>query len=95
MPVVVSLLGVMLFAPALLGFLLWLGHLEDTLQRDVGRAMRRPEPPPILAIPVRSPLQPTLGTQPAPQPQPQPAAIPEQRAVPEVELSGPDAVPAT
>ena len=93
MPVVVSLVGVMLFAPALLGFLLWLGHLEDTLQRDVRRALRRPEPPPILAIPVRTPPQPAPGTQPASQPQP--GMIPDQRAMPEVELSGPDAVPAT
>jgi hypothetical protein len=88
MPVVVILVGTMLFAPALLGFLLWLSHLEDTLQRDVGRALRRPEPPPILAIPVRSPVPPT--------PEPRVNAIAEQRGVPGVvELSGPDTVPAT
>jgi len=84
MPVVVILAGALLFAPALLGFLMWLSHLEDTLQRDVGRAQRQPEPPPILAIPV-APVD-----QPAP-----PAVVPEQRIAPEVELSGPDTVPAT
>jgi hypothetical protein len=84
MPVVVILVGALLFAPALLGFLMWLSHLEDTLQRDVRRAQRHPEPPPILAIPVGP-----VG-QPAP-----PAVVPDQRSAPEGELSGPDTVPAT
>ena len=84
MPVVVILVGALLFAPALLGFLMWLSHLEDTLQRDVRRARRQPEPPPILAIPVSVVDQPTT-----------PAVVPEQRGAPEVELSGPDTVPAT
>jgi hypothetical protein len=84
MPVVVILVGALLFAPALLGFLMWLSHLEDTLQRDVRRARRHPEPPPILAIPVSAVDQPTA-----------PAVVPEQRSASEVELSGPDTVPAT
>jgi hypothetical protein len=84
MPVVVILVGALLFAPALLAFLLWLSHLEDTLERDVRRAQRQPEPPPILAIPVRTPVQPTPR-----------AVVPEQRSAPEMELSGPDTVPAT
>jgi hypothetical protein len=84
MSVVVILLGSLSFAPALLAFLLWLSHLEETLQRDVGRALRQPEPPPILAIPVRRPAEPAA-----------PTVIPEQRTAPEVELDGPDAVPAT
>lgn len=84
MPVVVILAGALLFAPALLGFLMWLSHLEDTLQRDVGRAQRQPEPPPILAIAVRPPDQPAPET-----------AVPDQRSAPEVQLSGSDTVPAT
>jgi hypothetical protein len=84
MPVVVILLGALLFAPALLGFLLWLSHLEDTLQRDVHRALRRPEPPPILAIPIRRPVQTTPS-----------AVVPEQRSAPELEPNGPDTVPVT
>jgi hypothetical protein len=84
MPVVVMLAGALVFAPALLAFLLWLSHLEDTLERDVRRAQRQPEPPPILAIPVRSPVPPTPR-----------AVVPEQRSAPEIEFSGPDTVPAT
>ena len=84
MPVVLILAGALMFAPALLGFLLWLSHLEETLQRDVRRAQRQPEPPPILAIPVRRPVPPDPR-----------AVVPEQRNAPEVELSGPDTVPAT
>ena len=83
MPVVVILAGALMFAPALLAFLLWLSHLEDTLQRDVGRAQRQPEPPPILAIAVRPPDQPA------------PTAVPDQRSAPDVQLSGSDTVPAT
>lgn len=33
---------------------LWLGHMEDTLHRDVRRSERKPEPPPILQVPDRS-----------------------------------------
>lgn len=84
MPVVVILIGALMFAPALLGLLLWLSHLEETLQRDVLRAQRQPEPPPILAIPIRRPVQR------APR-----VVMPEQRGAPEVELSGPDTVPAS
>ena len=36
-----------------LGLLLWLAHLEDTLPQDVQRASRKPDPAPILAVPVR------------------------------------------
>lgn len=53
------LLGVTLFPVAGLGLLLWLAYLEDTLPRDVRAAKRRPPPAPVLAIPVRRPLEPT------------------------------------
>ena len=60
-----------------LALLLWLAHLEDTLPRDVLRASRKPAPPPILAIPVRAPAAEME----------QPVTVPEQRAVPDVELA--------
>jgi phosphoribosylcarboxyaminoimidazole (NCAIR) mutase len=50
--------------------LLWLAHLEETLPRDVDRAIRAAAPPPILAIPVRSHAA-TLSV-----------LVPEQRPVP-------------
>jgi hypothetical protein len=80
MAVVMMLLGALAFGPACLAFLLWLGHLEETLPQDVRRAQRRPEPPPILAIPVRR-TQPTAT-----------GPIPEQRTAPAVELSGSESV---
>lgn len=33
---------------------LWLGYMEDTLQRDVRRSVREPHPPPILRVRDRS-----------------------------------------
>ncbi len=61
-----------------LALLLWLAHLEDTLPRDVLRASRKPAPPPILAIPVRAPADADAA---------QVLTVPEQRPVPDVELS--------
>lgn len=43
-----------LFPLGLLGALFGLAYLEDTLARDVLRARRQPDPPPILAVPDRS-----------------------------------------
>lgn len=51
---VAMLLGAMLFPVAGLALILWLNRLEETLPRDVETARRHVEPPPILAIPVRS-----------------------------------------
>jgi hypothetical protein len=49
----------LVFPVVCLFLLLWLARLEDTLSRDVRRTERKPEPPPILRIPVRSrPVQP-------------------------------------
>lgn len=65
----------MLLPLAGLGLLLWLTHLEETLPRAVRAARRKPEPPPILAIPVRAqPRQTvvTLPTQRAPEPEASP-----------------------
>ena len=53
-----------------LALLLWLAHLEDTLPQDVQRSLRKPDPAPILAIPVRqasttAPVIPAQRTAPA------------------------------
>jgi hypothetical protein len=82
MTVVLVLAGAVLFPLTCLLFLLWMSHLEDTLTRDVHRARRRPEPPPILAIPVRRSPGPA-GT------------IPAQRTAPPVEVTGADATVTT
>ena len=72
----VLVLSVAVLSPGLgLLLLLWLAHLEDTLPRDVLRAARTPAPPPILAIPVRTPTTRQAVT------------VPEQRTVPEVEVT--------
>jgi hypothetical protein len=81
MSVVLVLAGALLFPPMCLVFLLWMSHLEDTLTRDVHRARRRPEPAPILAIPVRRPAA--------------AVTIPTQRTAPPVEVTGPDQTLAT
>jgi len=78
---VLLILVAAVLAPLLgLALLLWLAHLEDTLPQDVQRARRRPEPAPILAVPVR-----TGRVR-------QPVGIPAQRTAPEVERV-PDVVP--
>ena len=51
------------FPLVLLVMILWLSHLEDTLPQSVRRAMRKPDPPPILAIPVQRPLAPVIPLQ--------------------------------
>ncbi len=49
------------FPFVLLGLLLWLSRLEDSLPEDIRSARRSPDPEPILRIPVREPLpQPLL-----------------------------------
>lgn len=75
--VVLALLGALTFPVVCLAFLLWLSHLEETLGRDVQRAVRKPAPPPILAVPERDALRipeqrsaPTLETAPMGSPPP-------------------------
>jgi hypothetical protein len=41
------------FPVAGLGFLLWMARFEDRLPDAVRRRVRRPDPPPVLAIPVQ------------------------------------------
>ena len=54
MDIVAMLLGAVLFPVAGLGLILWLDHLEQSLPAAVRSAGRRPDPPPILTVPVRA-----------------------------------------
>jgi hypothetical protein len=79
------LLAVAAFPLACLGFLLWMTHLEDTLPAAVRKAVAEPDPPPIVAIPVRPgsrtyPVAPAIPVQRAESPQP--AASQVQSAAP-------------
>jgi hypothetical protein len=47
------MVAAVLFPVAVLGLLLWLTRLEETLPQAVAAAQRKPEPAPILAVPVR------------------------------------------
>jgi hypothetical protein len=71
-------LGAMLFPLAALGLLLWLSHLEDTLERDVSAAQRKPAPAPILSVPAPRRAVPEGS-----------ARIPAQRPAPAVEVRRP------
>ncbi len=55
MDLLLVLLAAALFPVACLGFVLWMGRIEDTLPGAVRRATRKPDPLPVLAIPVRRP----------------------------------------
>ena len=101
MQVVLQLAGAATMPVGAFAFLLWMARLEDTLPADVRRAQRQPDPPPILAIPVRTRQ---LAPTPAPANEVSAAAsveavtppvVPEQRLVPAPELSGTDAAVAT
>ena len=88
------LLGALLLPVVLgLGMLLWLAHLEETLPRDVERAIRQAAPPPILAVPVRARQQAVEQPVPAQRLVPVPAMTTEMRPAlpaslqPGVELS--------
>jgi len=82
MSALLTIMGALLSPLLALGLLLWLARLEDTLPRDVRRAAQRPDPPPILAMPVRPPAArapmaraPVLPQQRVPEPSPAPAPI--------------------
>jgi hypothetical protein len=55
MDLLLVLLAAALFPVACLGFVLWMGRIEDTLPGAVRRATRNPDPLPVLALPVRRP----------------------------------------
>jgi uncharacterized iron-regulated membrane protein len=65
-----------LFPVAVLGLLLWLTRLEETLPQAVRAAQRSPAPPPILAVPVRA-ARPAVTA----------LRVPVQRPAPSSELS--------
>lgn len=82
MDLLLVLLAAALFPVACLGFVLWMGRIEDTLPGAVLRATRKPDPLPVLAIPVRRPAPAVV--------------IPAQRTDSSVALTVvPDAAPAT
>ena len=64
MQLVTMLAAVVTFPLLCLAFLLWMAHLEDTLPEAVRRTERRPDPPPILAIPVTHTVDETPATSP-------------------------------
>jgi hypothetical protein len=77
----VMVLGAMLFPLAALGLLLWLARLEDTLDRDVNAAQRKPAPAPILRVPAHAPADRAAS---------EARRIPVQRPAPAVEVRRPE-----
>ncbi len=55
MDLLLVLVAATAFPVACLGFVLWMGRMEDTLPASVARTLRRPDPEPVLRIPVRRP----------------------------------------
>ena len=53
MDLMLLLLAVAAFPVACLAFVLWMGVIEDSIPAGVARAVREPDPPPILMVPVR------------------------------------------
>jgi hypothetical protein len=74
-----------LFPLGLLGLLLWLGRLEDTLVEDMNRAERAHVPPPVVAVPVRREAARPIPAQRA-------AVRPRVEARPELATESPEAV---
>jgi hypothetical protein len=61
MDLILVLLAVTAFPVACLGFVLWMGVIEDSIPAGVRRAAREPDPAPILAVPVRRTSAPAPG----------------------------------
>jgi hypothetical protein len=55
MDLVLVLVAAAVFPVVCLAFVLWMGRIEDTLPASVARSLRRPDPPPVLRVPVRRP----------------------------------------
>ena len=53
MDLILVLLFVTAFPVGCLAFVLWMGVIEDSIPAGVRRAVREPDPAPILAVPVR------------------------------------------
>jgi hypothetical protein len=86
MQLLTMLAGVLVFPWLLLGFLLWMAWLEDTLPASVRRTGRTPDPEPILAIPV-APVTPPALAVPQQRQAPEPAPPAEAPQAPAVSLS--------
>jgi hypothetical protein len=80
MDLLLVLLAAAVFPVACLGFVLWMSRIEDSIPDAVRLATRTPDPPPVLAIPVRAPA-------------PVGVAIPEQRREPPAVAAAPSAAP--
>jgi hypothetical protein len=77
MDLVLVLVTAAVFPVVCLGFVLWMGRIEDTIPASVARSVRRPDPAPVLRVPVRRPRPATVVTT---APASTPARIPAQRA---------------
>lgn len=74
MDLVMVVAGTLAFPGVLLLFLLWMARFEESLPAAVRRAERRPDPPPVLAIPTQR-----IATAPAPRSDRQPDRQPDRR----------------
>ena len=70
-----------------LAMLLWLSYLEDTLPQSVRRTVRKPDPPPVLAIPTQRRPVAAIPTQRRPVHDELPEVQPEPVYTPEVSRS--------
>jgi hypothetical protein len=90
MDLLAVLLVTAVFPVACLAFVLWMGRIEDAIPASVARAVRRPDPAPVLRIPVRRPsaapvlipAQRTGAVEAVVPPAPAPAPVPAQAATP-------------
>lgn len=53
MDLVTMLASVLVWPWLCLGFVIWMGRIEESLPNAVRKAERRPDPPPVLAMPVQ------------------------------------------
>lgn len=104
MDLMLVLLAVTAFPVACLAFVLWMGVLEDSIPAGVRRAAREPDPPPVLAVPVRrTPVPQAVGwwdsvaaADPAPtDPVPELEAFPGQRVAAALSLPVPEPLTGT
>ncbi len=67
MDLIVAVGSALVFPWVCLGFVVWMGRMEDAMGEEVRLGARQPDPPPILSIAVRVPALP-------------PARLPAQRS---------------
>ncbi len=71
MDLLLVLVAATVFPAVCLGFVLWMGRMEDTIPASVARSLRRPDPEPVLRIPAQrtdapAPAVPVATDAPAP-----------------------------